>query len=67
MERFAAIVKQNVFFQWNVQNIIQVKHKLYICGTLTVKQVNVLYIMIYLRSSESGDVHPPNQYCWGVN
>jgi len=44
-----------------MDDIIQVKHKLYICGTLIVKQVNVLYIMIYLRSSESGQEHQPYQ------
>jgi hypothetical protein len=43
------------------------KHKLYIRGTLIVKQVKVPYIITYLLSSESGEERQPYQSCWRVN
>jgi len=75
---FYLTVKCNSFANnWNTKGfcnetwrtLFKEKDKLYICGTLIVKNVKVraLLFMTYLLSSESGEEHQPCLYCWRVN
>jgi hypothetical protein len=61
MQQLVVIEKQKRFYVRNKETLSKDRDKFFICGTIVVEEVKVLYVMSYLFSGEGGEMHHPYQ------